>query len=90
MLHQVDLHEIFKNGNILYSNAQNFTDILLNKKPISAKEAHAEFKLKEISAIESCIRGCLGWMGLTNFLQAPSTAPFTKGCMVDDSIPARR
>jgi len=90
MLNQVDLHEIFKNGNILYSNAQNFTDILLNKKPISAKEVHAEFKLKVISAIESCIRGCLGWMGLTNFLQAPSTAPFTKACMVDDSIPARR
>ena len=83
----MNLYEIFKNGNIPHSNAQNFTDKKtpayptrrINKKRISAKGADAEFKLKVISAIESCVNGCLGWMGLANFLRAPSTTPLTKG-----------
>ena len=58
----------------------------INKKRISAKDADAEFKLKVITAIESCVDGCLGWMGLAEFLRAPSTTPFTKGWMVGDTI----
>jgi len=98
-LNQINLHKIIKNGNIPYSNAQNFTNTKktpayptkrINKKRISAKDADAEPKVKVISAIESCFKGCLGWTGLANFLRAPSTTPFTKGWMVGESIPARR